>query len=118
MRHNNKKGDYNEKEEDQKEDSWTKTRLEKICDSIDTVSKEKIVDNYWEYIPEGNYSLNEKIMFIICSISNGAAFPNELLVLQLKQGPCFVNKKDYIFAKPNIAKTVYEKVGITYDRLL
>ena len=90
---------------------WTEERLKKICNSLYKSQKEEIISAYWEFIPDGDYTLDEKVIFVVCSIPNGASYPDSLVLMQLLQGSMFVNSKDYELAKPNIAKVIYEKIG-------
>lgn len=82
---------------------WSKSKLNNIAKLLSKSELDMIFENYWEYIPNGDYSDIEKLGFILFAMPNSANFPKEFLIIQLLHGP---NEKTAYYAKPNMLKTI------------
>lgn len=91
--------------------SWTKSRLNRLISKICTEDKERIVEQYWEYIVNPEAPVNKQLEQVVCSVPNGASYSDEFIILQLVQGPAYVNRRDDPCAKPAIAKELYAACG-------
>lgn len=91
--------------------SWTRTRLDTLISGMSRTFKSKIIESYWEYVSDDSLPIDVKVEQVVCAIPNGASYSGSIICKMLRVGPSFVNKKDYVHSKPNIAKRLYDEFG-------